>query len=327
MADVVAALSVYADGLQGGQIIPSDTIDTVAPTSAMRGPFKREERTNAWKFIQEQLDAMRGTSGAPGVPSKIMGRPLDYVYLSFLRNALFLRKEKLQRKIAKDLDTLIDFRNAVMHFRHVKPGSFDEVCLVASRVCGALGQDEQPERWIGQWFGGAEAPKHRWRRILNGEREGPDTPCVDYGDLAVPPIGRFRQRMIRSDRVLFPGGFYKTKKLWIRLEPVWIEQNALAGRSLAKGRLMEANEYECLIMPEVEAAEVKGAEAEGPSGLRFCISRVEQRLSANSARVGFSVSRARTGAELRDEAFLDSDRDLIRRVFKVSARSIASQSR
>src|SRR5207244_1502628 len=101
MEETVSVIQSYVVGLHG-----SDS--TILTTDAARAKSadrtsKQRERDDALKSLQGQLAGMErlGKSGALPPPSTAIsrsGRPLDFVYLSFLSHALSLRDQSLHRQ-------------------------------------------------------------------------------------------------------------------------------------------------------------------------------------------------------------------------------------
>jgi hypothetical protein len=298
--EAVAPLLAYIAELhQSNRLVSAEATAQTTPDRASK-PRRGDEPL---KNMQREAEKLGGPEGLPPPSTAISrkGRPLDFVFLRFLSAALSLRNPDLHRQIADELTTLKAYRNAVMHFRDIGPAGFDHACSLTWRICHALSQDEQCGLWIGQWFGTAADPRRIWPKLLATVTEDEDSPCVDYGDFAVPPIGRFRPFALhRGGCVLFPGGLYKARSSWTRIDPAWVAQRAAPIQLAATDRIVDAREYECWILPEVKAARMEGDDAIGPSGLHFRIGRVERRRGTSSARTGFVVSRGSDGPVISD---------------------------
>jgi hypothetical protein len=323
--EAVSALQEYITELQRDKSHDVQPIDA-AKTKPSR-PLKPPKGEESLKSMQREVDKLDKRDGLPPPSTAISrkGRPLDFVFLRFLSHALNLRNPDLHRHIADELETLNAYRNAIMHFRDVGPDGFDHACSLTWRICHALGQDEHCGPWIGQWFGTAADPKRFWPRILGVVSEGREPTCIDYGDFAVPPVGRFRPVVLQRDGcVLFPGGLYKTRSSWIRLDPAWVAKRAVSVRCAGADRLIDSREYESWIVPEVEAATIDGDEAIGPSGLRFFIGGVERRQGTSSAQTGFMVSDGDDGVVISD-GIPAGHGDLIRTVSNMAASPVDSR--
>ena len=328
MAEAAAVLRPYLESLGPSKAFGHATSDAADPQTGS-GVSKEADKQSRIDKLRRVLKSMEDPNQSYALPPPttavcLLGRPLDFVYLSFLTDALSIRYPDRHSYVARDLEALIAYRNAIMHFHDVGPDALDHACTLASRVCQALGKDKQKrDTWIGQWFGRTADSKALWQRILDSAPDKTNNSCVDYEDLAVPPLGRFRPfPMVNRGRVLFPGGLYRKQDSWIRLEPAWVEQVPVAGRSAAGDRLIDSNAYECWIVPEVKAARIEGGEAIGPSGLRFRLGSVE-RIGPNPTRTGFTVSAVHDRPALAVTRF-PSEGDLDRRVSRVTPKSLVA---
>lgn len=297
--EAAATLQAYIAELQNRHSGTSLANATTARPDRASKPGAGEDPLRSMR--QEVASLGRRNIPPPATAISRRGRPLDFVFLRFLSDALAIRNPAIHRQIAEELTTLNAYRNAIMHFRDVDPDGFDHACSLTWRICHALSQDEQFGLWIGQWFGAAANAKRIWPRLLSTGRGSDELTCVDYGDLAVPPIGRFRPAALRRDGyVFFPGGLYKVHSSWTRLDPAWVAECAVSVRSAGTDRLIDAREYECWIVPEIKAATIESGDAVGPSGLRFVLGAIERRRGTSSAQTGFVVSNSGSRAMISD---------------------------